>query len=109
MPYISQDERPQYEEALNQIDGRLIEREYKPGDVTYVYYSIAMREKRDVEARQFVKLRATTIGGIGMRPTASFAERTRILANLRAAADEFKRRHVDPYEDEKGRIHGDIL
>jgi hypothetical protein len=39
----------------------------------------------------------------------TFTRRTRAEANCLAAAKEFRRRHIDPYEDDKLIMNGDIV
>jgi hypothetical protein len=94
MPYIPEDRRQHYESALNHLANLLDMRDYEPGDVTYVIYSLMMRNVKGICAG----LRAPT-----------FTRRTRAEANCLAAAKEFRRRHIDPYEDDKLIMNGDIV
>lgn len=108
MPYIPVKERGHYDDAMNLLDTRLEQRHYKPGHVAYVYYTIAMRNLSELTAREHRRVVAASLGGVATRTQPTFDDRTRVLANLRAAADEFKRRHVDPYESNKCQENGDI-
>ncbi len=108
MPYIPQEERRHYAPELHSIDNRLTERDFEPGHVVFVLYSIAMANLDELTAREHRRQVAASLGGHGERTKPSFTDRTRVLANLRAAADEFKRRHVDPYEGDKCQENGDV-
>ncbi len=108
MPYIPESERPQYDAALNSVSNRLTERNFEPGHVVYVLYKIAMRNLNELTAREHRRVVAASLGGVGERTKPTFEDRTRVLANLRATADEFKRRHVDPHEFSKQQKNGDV-
>jgi len=90
MPYISPDDRRQYESALNLIINRLSQRDFKPGDITYVLYSILVRVARELEHEQ------------------GYAGMSRVRASVQDAADEFYRVEMAPYEDQKIRENGAV-
>lgn len=89
MPYIPADDRRHYDSALNLIVSRLSERDFNPGDLTYVLYAIAVRAMRAVSPP-------------------SYANMSRVRASLQDAADEIYRAEIAPYEDDKIRENGAV-
>jgi hypothetical protein len=87
MPYITQDERPQYDVDLDTLDYGLDEYGYKSGHVTYVLYMIVARWfKRQPSYSTICKIRGCLIGTLA----------------------EFDRRIAAPYEDKKIKENGDV-
>ncbi len=87
MPYITQDDRDQYDERLDDLCLALDEHGWQAGDVTYVLYMIV--------ARWFKKVpKYTTIAAI--------------RGCLMGTLSEMDRQFFFPYEDSKIRVNGDV-
>lgn len=86
MPYIPQDERDRYEDALYDLESLLIGK--TKGHLTFVLYTIV---------RRFV------------RSEPSYTTLSEARSALQDAADEFYRRLIAPYEDKQIEKNGDVL
>jgi hypothetical protein len=87
MPYITQDDRQQYDADLDAIDEGLDEYGYISGHVTYVLYKIMARWfKKQPSYSTICKIRGCLIGTLA----------------------EFDRRIAAPYEDKKIKENGDV-
>lgn len=87
MPYIKQDDRVHFEDAINLAVNRLQQRDFNPGHLNFVLSQIVwkMLGKND-DYRQL-----SAIGGV--------------LSDMR---DEYFRRVMAPYEDGKIATNGDL-
>ncbi len=90
MPYIPQDDRRHYDEALNLIVNRLSQRDFHPGHITYVLYAIAVRCMRALPGPP------------------SYSQMSRVRASVNDASDELYRAEMAPYEDQKIRQNGAV-
>lgn len=81
MPHIDPDNKQHYAEALNYMMNHLSMRDYDPGHLTYLLYSIVKRTARSKGT------------------AARYADLSRIRASLHDASDEFYRLIMAPYED----------
>ena len=88
MPYIKKNERRHYESGINLLVNRLSQRDFKPGDLTYVLYALAVRVMRS-QQKDYVTL-------------------SRTRASIDDASFEFYRVEIAPYEDEKLRENGAV-
>ncbi len=89
MPYIKPDDRQHYEDAINLIVNRLAQRDFPAGDINYV---ITMIIKGAV--RHFGKV--------------SYAYLNNLMGVLECVKQEFYRRDVVKYEEEKIIENGDL-
>ena len=88
MPYINQDDRDHYEEAINLLANRLRQRGWVVGDMNYVFTMILKR----------------ALASKGK----SYAMFNALVGVLECVKQEFYRRDVVDYETEKIKQHGDI-
>jgi len=87
MPYIKSEERKKYEPKLSEIT-QLINSEMPKGNLTYLLYAISL---------DFIKKKGE-----------SYTNISTAISCLNDAAEELRRKHLNPYEDEKIRENGDI-
>jgi hypothetical protein len=88
MPYIKPDKRQKYQEGIDSLLGAFnSEEEVKMGDVNYVVSTIIWELFKD-------KL--------------SYAQGNNLMGALECVKQEFYRRMLVPYEDEKIKENGDI-
>lgn len=87
MPYITQEDRKQYDDRLDDLCFALDEDGYNPGAVTYVMYKLV--------ARWFCKY-------------PSYRTIAHIRGVLIGTMTEFDRRKAAPYEDTKLNDNGDV-
>lgn len=87
MPYIKEQDKPKFETAITEIVADLLN-DYQPGELTYVLYVIARR----------VAMNNRRYGHL-----------SQVRASIQDAADEFYRRIMAEYEDEKIVQNGDAL
>ena len=85
MPYIAPEDREQYELALEELT---FEAECKKGELTYVLYAAALEY---IEAK-----------GV------SYTTVSDAISCLTDAAEEIRRRILNPYEDKKIEENGDV-
>ena len=90
MPYIAPEDRPDYDNTIDTIVTKLRTSGSQPGHLNYVLTSIVLRLMYSTGQKVGYTLRSM-FGGV--------------LADLR---DEFYRRHMAEYEDEKISEHGDV-
>lgn len=88
MPYITQDDRKQYDESLDDLGFCLDEYGYVAGHVTYVLYKILLRWwKKNPCYDTIASIRGCLVGTLS----------------------ELDRRWFFPYEDKKIRENGDVV
>jgi len=87
MPYIKKEERDKYEPTLSELKS-LIESATPKGNLTYLLYAISL---------DFIKK-----GG------KSYTNISTAISCLNDAAEEMRRKHLNPYEDKKILENGDI-
>ena len=87
MPYIPEADKKKYEPALHHLRG-LITEETPKGDLTYLVYALGL---------EFFKGRE------------SYTRISTAISSLQDAAEELRRRHLNPYEDLKIKENGDVL
>ena len=90
MPYIKQEERPQYDKAINEIVDKLTGLSEKQlcGHLNYIIFTIVKRL-------------------VGFRKPSYFLFNT-ILGAINCCSREIYRRLVGPYEDIKASENGDV-
>ena len=88
MPYIEQTERDYYEVSLRKIIGTLDNLKNQPGHLNYVISRI--------------------LEGFAYNKGVNYACLSETAAQARAAAAEFERRVLGPYEDQKIIENGDV-
>jgi len=87
MPYIRPELRPEYDPEIDQLILRLQDHGYNPGDLNYVLTRIAQ--------------------GFARRHR-SYGTFNEVMGVFSCVAQEFYRRVVVPYENEKIGEHGDV-
>jgi len=93
MPYIKQNRREHYDVELIQLGNRMEDVSEGPdnlpkGDLTYILYYIA---------QEYIEQ---------SRP--SYTSISTAISCLTDAAEELRRRHLNPYEDKKREENGDV-
>lgn len=83
MPYVNQGRRDHLDPYIQPIIGRL----WMPGDLSYVIARLAASKVSE---------------------GSNFADRVKVYAELQASADEYYRRVIAPYEDQKCKQNGDV-
>ncbi len=86
MPYIKPEYRPLYDQAIDELLDNLI-MDHLAGDLNYVITRLCIGM---VEGRE------------------NYANMNEVLGVLDAAAKEYYRRKVAPYEDQKREANGDV-
>jgi len=95
MPYIKQEDKDKYEPELKGLRRKLLDGGQRvgihppipKGDLTYLAYSLGLSYFKNRESY-------TTI--------------STAISSLYDAAEELRRRHLNPYEDEKIEENGDV-
>ena len=94
MPYIKKEERPRYDKSIEEIVNLLVEKlpgdngkGYSEGDLNYVVSSIVWK--------LFDKSK-------------SYSNGNKLMGALECIKQEFYRRKLAPYEDEKIKTNGDL-
>lgn len=88
MPYITQKDRRRYEPDLLKLKMKMKQTTAK-GDLTYLVYSLGL---------EFFKKRGLSYTNMSMA-----------IGALTDAAEEIRRRHLNPYEDTKIIENGDVI
>lgn len=86
MPYIPDEDRKKYEPQLSELRQR-VNGGIPKGDLTYLVYSLGL---------EFFKGRE------------SYTNISTAISCLQDAAEELRRRHLNPYEDQKMKENGDV-
>ncbi|MBI2043691.1 hypothetical protein HYT25_04860 [Candidatus Pacearchaeota archaeon] len=87
MPYITQGDKNKYESILRTLRN-LINKDTKKGELTYLVYALGL---------EFFKGRK------------SYTNISTAISSLQDAAEELRRRHLNPYEDRKIEENGDVI
>lgn len=87
MPYIPEEEKTKYEPALSHLRALITDKTPK-GNLTYLVYAIGLEYFKGRE---------------------SYTRISTAISSLQDAAEELRRRHLNPYEDEKIKENGDVL
>jgi hypothetical protein len=87
MPYTEKKDREKYEPCLNLLRGKMRSIENSKGDLTYLVYSLGIEYFKGKE---------------------SYTNISNAVGSLQDAAEEIRRRHLNPYEDEKIKENGDV-
>lgn len=87
MPYITQGDKNKYESILRTLRN-LINKDTKKGELTYLVYALGL---------EFFKGRE------------SYTNISTAISSLQDAAEELRRRHLNPYEDRKIEENGDVI
>lgn len=87
MPYITKEERINYEPVFSQLRS-LVGKDTPKGNLTYLVYALGL---------EFFKGRE------------SYTSVSIAISCLQDAADELRRRHLNPYEDKKIAENGDVV
>ena len=87
MPYITRDDKDKYEPYLSRLRS-LINEKTKKGELTYLVYTLGL---------EFFKDRK------------SYTNISTAISSLQDAAEELRRRHLNPYEDKKIEENGDVF
>lgn len=95
MPYITDEERQDYDAALRALVEALPDVEEYPGDLVYVLTSLALGMLYDVP-------------GSVDRPKIEYVKLNAVIGALEATKLELYRQHVAPYEDLKRAANGDV-
>lgn len=88
MPYIDLEDRRHYEDAINLIVSRLAQRNFAVGDINY---AITMILKKVIRHKG-----------------RSYADYNAVIGVLECIKQEFYRRDVAEYEEEKIALNGDL-
>ncbi len=89
MPYINQDDRRHYEDVINSAVSRLAQRRFAAGDINYVITMI--------------------LKGVIRHKGRGYGAYNALIGVLECVKQEFYRRDVVPYEEEKIVLNGDIV
>jgi hypothetical protein len=87
MPYIKQEDREKFENSLNLLKKDICSDDSK-GELTYILYSISL---------EWIKKKGKSYTSISSG-----------ISSLIDAAEELRRRELNPYEDVKLKENGDI-
>jgi len=87
MPYIDKKKREIYEPELSRLRGKIKSSETSKGDLTYLVYCLGLEFFKDKK---------------------SYTGISTSISCLQDAAEEIRRRHLNPYEDKKIQENGDI-
>jgi len=87
MPYIKQEDREKFENSLNLLKKDICSDDSK-GELTYILYSISL---------DWIKKKGKSYTSISSG-----------ISSLTDAAEELRRRELNPYEDVKLKENGDI-
>ena len=105
MPYIKKESRHLYNQHIDRIVQRLIDNtEGQPdtpwnngfyqGDLNYIFFRIIREFERQYKEQHGLKF--------------GYHQKSAFIAALRDCADEYARRFLAPYEDEKIEENGDV-
>ena len=88
MPYIKQEDRDKYEPMLKTLKFNM-KPDIKKGELTYLVYALGL---------EYI----SKTGGD------SYTSISTAISCLNDAAEELRRQHLNPYEDEKIKENGDV-
>ena len=87
MPYTKKEDREKYEPALGELRELIQHQNTSKGDLTYIVYSLGLEYSQGKE---------------------SYTNISSAISSLIDAAEELRRRHLNPYEDKKRKENGDV-
>ncbi|MEK6757722.1 MAG: hypothetical protein AABX88_01205 [Nanoarchaeota archaeon] len=87
MPYIPKKDKEKYEPALSELR-KLIASDMKKGELTYLVYALGL-ESINKKGKSYTNISSA-------------------ISCLDDAKEELRRRHLNPYEDEKIKENGNV-
>lgn len=87
MPYTKKEDREKYEPFLKGLRDKMKKVENSKGDLTYLVYCLGLEYFKGKE---------------------SYTKISSAISSLNDAAEEIRRRHLNPYEDKKIQENGDV-
>ena len=87
MPYINKEKREIYEPELSKLREKIKSNETLKGNLTYLVYCLGLEFFKDKK---------------------SYTNISMAVSCLQDAAEEIRRRHLNPYEDKKIQENGDV-